>query len=288
VSDPYQNPPLPPGLVVWTKPVTPEMRRWAIEVDHDPVSYPLFTLTSRDFDGVETVWARVEWHTKTWRNGHEITGHFRGVTLYEHDSAQPAPTPSPPAVIEGIDVSAYQGAIDWSAVAAGGKRFAIVRASDGLYHPDMQFAANWAGSVHAGLDVGAYQFFRPTQDPVEQAKLLLSMMPTDAPPIDPTLDVETLDGANPNEVAARIGAWLDYVSAELPYSQPFIYTSPGFWQQLPSNDLPSKARLWVAHWGVTRPTLPHGWSDWVYWQYSARGQVPGIHGPVDLDRFKPG
>ena len=72
-------------------------------------------------------------------------------------------------MLEGIDVSAYQGAIDWRAVARAGKKFAFIRVSDGAAYTDPRFASNWAGARAAGLTRGAYQFFRPTESPLAQA-----------------------------------------------------------------------------------------------------------------------
>src|SRR5580704_7696948 len=61
----------------------------------------------------------------------------------------------------GVDVSYYDGDIDWTQVLAAGKQFALIRVSDGIDFNDPQFASNWQGAKAAGLAVGAYQFFRP-------------------------------------------------------------------------------------------------------------------------------
>src|SRR5262245_6657499 len=76
--------------------------------------------------------------------------------------------------VAGIDVSKYQGTIDWNAVAASGVRYAFIRASDGANYSDPNFSTYWADSRAAGVKHGAYQFFRPGQDAIAQADLLLS------------------------------------------------------------------------------------------------------------------
>src|SRR5262245_42055322 len=80
------------------------------------------------------------------------------------------------AQVEGIDVSYYDGTIDWAAVYGAGKRFAIIRVSDGTGFIDPQFARNWAAARAAGVIRAPYQFFRASQDPTAQANLLLAQV----------------------------------------------------------------------------------------------------------------
>ena len=75
----------------------------------------------------------------------------------------------------GIDVSYYQGNIDWAAVAGAGVEFAIIRVSDGIGFHDPKFAQNWAGAKANGIIRGAYQFFRSDDDPIAQADLLINI-----------------------------------------------------------------------------------------------------------------
>src|SRR4029078_12273263 len=103
-------------------------------------------------------------------------------------------------------------------VKASGYRFAFTRASDGLHHPDVRFAANWRGTKSAGVVRGVYQFFRPAHDPVAQAALMLTkvqsaggLQPGDLPPV---LDIETVDGVATATIRARAHAWLTYVERQ--------------------------------------------------------------------------
>jgi len=64
-----------------------------------------------------------------------------------------------------------------------------------------------------------------------------------------------------------------------------VYTSPGFWKQLPTSSIDRKADLWVAQWEVKSPNKLANWPGWSFWQYSSKGAVPGINGNVDLNRF---
>lgn len=189
--------------------------------------------------------------------------------------------------VYGIDVSYYQGNINWSAVRSAGKQFAIVRVSDGTGFRDPKFEANWRGAKGAGLLVGAYQFFRPTQDATAQADLMVNALNSlgysgaDLPPV---LDVEVTDGVSAGTIASRVNTWLARVKSRT-NRMPVIYSSPGFWGGLGSptpNPLPY---LWVAHWGVSCPNLPKPWGRLRFWQYSDKGSVSGISGAVDLDVY---
>src|SRR6478609_8516191 len=76
--------------------------------------------------------------------------------------------------VHGIDVSSYETSIDWPMAKASGIDFAFIRVSDGLQYRDPKFATYWPDAKAAGLMRGAYQFFRPQQDPIAQADLLLN------------------------------------------------------------------------------------------------------------------
>jgi GH25 family lysozyme M1 (1,4-beta-N-acetylmuramidase) len=172
------NPPPPAGTRLWTKPVSPAMTAWAVSVLNSPSAYPIFSTATRQF-GSDNVMARVEWHPWTYRNGIKVAGQFRGITLYE------VLAPLEPFV-EGIDVSWYQKKIDWKQM-ANSKVFAFIKATEGTSLEDKLFASNWSGARNAGLLRGAYHFFHPSVDPIEQADFFLSKVATCELP--PVLDV---------------------------------------------------------------------------------------------------
>jgi len=188
--------------------------------------------------------------------------------------------------LAGIDVSSYQGTIDWGKVAAAGVQYAFIRVSDGLSFPDAKFAENWVGARAHGLRRGAYQFFRSDEDPSAQAELLLRAMgplsPGDLPPV---IDVESTDAQTAATMTTNIGIWLDRVESVIQQA-PIIYTGPNFWNTNVKTAAFAHHPLWVAHWGATCPSLPTAWSAWQLWQNSATGTVSGIGaGSVDLDVF---
>lgn len=187
--------------------------------------------------------------------------------------------------VAGIDISKWQGSIDWALVAGEGIDFACIRVSDGLDHFDQFFASNWAGAGSNGILRGAYQFFRSNEDPVAQADLLLETMgPLTAGDLPPVIDVESTDGQDPATVAANVGLWLDRVEEVLGVKG-IIYTSPVFWEDHVASDAHSDHPLWIANWGVDCPRIPDQWTGWVFWQTSASGSYSGISGDVDTDLF---
>ncbi len=188
--------------------------------------------------------------------------------------------------VKGIDVSHWQGTVDWDRVAAAGVRFAFIRASDGVGTLDRQFERNWRETKRVGIYRGAYQFFRPNQDPIAQADVLLNRLGWEAQigDLPPVLDVEVNGGLSAGQVASRVRQWLDRVEAALGV-RPIIYASPGLWDSLVASDDFGDYSLWVAHYGTTCPRMPMGWSSWYFHQYSDTGRVSGITGNVDMNRF---
>ncbi len=186
----------------------------------------------------------------------------------------------------GIDVSYYQGDIDWNAVAADGVEYAIVRVSHSTQFFDPEFYDNLEGSRAAGLHTGVYQYFEPDEDPIAQADLLLEslgeMQPGDLPPV---IDVESNGGQSPAAVADAVRAWVEHVEAALGV-KPIIYTGYYFWNDNVASPDFGSYPLWIAWYGVECPgNIPAGWSQWAFHQYCDCGEIQGISGPVDVNRF---
>ena len=191
---------------------------------------------------------------------------------------------APGAIVEGIDVSKYEGSIDWTAVKNAGIGFGIARVSDGLDFPDATFDANWAGMKWVGLVRGAYQYFEPAQDPIAQANMVLRHIGAlGAGDLPPVIDVETLGGLTASAVVAAVEKWLAAVQGATG-RRPIVYASPAFWDGLGDPTVP--ADLWIANWGVSCPSVPAAWAGWKFWQYTSTGAVSGVPvSAMDLDRF---
>jgi GH25 family lysozyme M1 (1,4-beta-N-acetylmuramidase) len=266
------SPSIPTGYTLMKQlAVTAEMTAWAVQILRDPAKYPMFSTVVRAF-GQLNVLARVEWHAPDFQN-HTL---HRGVTLY----APPRPEVGVHTA-EGIDISGYQPNVDWAKIATSGLSFAFIKATEGTTLIDRTFVDHWAGAKQAKLLRGAYHFFRPKLDATAQARFFLAQL-SDPGELPPVLDVELVNGVSLAQVAASVGVWLDLVTQQL--GRPIVYTSPSFWNALPSpSDIASKADLWVANWGARAPAAVHGWSKWTFWQFTNKATVSGIPGTADMD-----
>lgn len=188
---------------------------------------------------------------------------------------------------DGIDVSHYNGSVNWSAVAESGIGFSYAKATEGTGFQDSKFSANYAAMGANGMLRGAYHFFRPSEDPIAQADNFLKLVPLISPgDLPPVLDIEVTDGQAASVIVAGLISWLQRITTVLDRT-PMIYTSASFWSNnLAANSALGAYPLWVAHYTTNlAPTLPPGFGTYTFWQYTQSGQVLGVVGSVDLDRF---
>jgi lysozyme len=211
-------------------------------------------------------YARRTWATLTARSltGHESTPLLAGYSVH------------------GIDVSAYQGHIDWPRVAQQRVRFAFIKASEGGTMRDARFQRNWREARAAGILSGAYHYFQPNRDGGQQAALFISTVPLRPGDLPPVLDVEAPKFHDVAELRREIRQWLTAVEAHYKV-RPILYSNYTFYRQYLAghfDDYP----LWLAHYEVARPALPA--ERWIIWQHSDESYVPGIRGTVDFNVFQ--
>jgi lysozyme len=203
------------------------------------------------------------------------------------DEAAPKVCAEGPTV-EGIDVSYYQPRVDWTAAKKAGVAFAFLRVSDGASFLDPELATSWPAAGKAGIVRGPYQFFRPGEDAIAQADLLIATLRAqgglqrgDLPPV---LDIEVTDDLPAATIRAGMRRWLDRVEGAF-NRRPLIYASPGFWDGLGAEATFARYPLWVAHWDTACPGVPGAWTEWTFWQTTDHAEIPGVPGSVDRDRF---
>ena len=198
-------------------------------------------------------------------------------------------------MISGIDVSHWQGQIDWQAVAKSGAKFMFCKATEGIFYNDRSFANNVKNAKAVGLRVGAYHFYEPSAPGDQQAKVFLDAVRGIELDMPPVVDVEKWDakflipGGRQKYVASILG-WLVSVQSALKVV-PMVYTRASYWDNaIGVAGWEKRYPLWVAHYkniqGIaTKPTLPKAWDNWLVWQHSEKGSIPGIAGQVDLDLY---
>lgn len=189
-------------------------------------------------------------------------------------------------MLPGIDVSHWNGAIDWKTVVSAGYKFAYTKATDSITYTDDTLAPNAAGAAEAGIPIGAYHFYRLAADAKAQAEYFLAKIKNLQMEMPPVLDFEEQASFPHATVAKSLKLWLDIVEAGTG-RKPIIYTSAYYWNTYAGT--PSWAgdyALWVANYtAAPQPLLPKGWKSYLIWQFSDKGMVPGITGDVDLNRF---
>jgi lysozyme len=194
--------------------------------------------------------------------------------------------------VPGIDVSHWNGAIDWALVADAGVRWAYAKATESTSYSDPTFETHWAGMKRAGVLRGAYHFFHPDVDGRTQAAAFLAAVgelePGDLPPM---LDWESTTSVSGAAAASRAQDFIDEVRAATGRTT-LVYTSPGLWARFGIPTSFDAQPLWVAHYLYCTsgpgccPTVPSGWTGWAAWQWSDQGRIAGIpDSEVDLDLF---
>jgi GH25 family lysozyme M1 (1,4-beta-N-acetylmuramidase) len=210
----------------------------------------------------------------------------------------PAPTPTPtptPKRLQGIDVSHWQGTIDWGKVRDAGKKFAFIKASEHTSFVDNKYQTNRANAKAAGLKVGAYHFARPdlgTADAYAEADHFIETADWTSGELRPVLDLEDTGGLSSSALQTWVKAFVNRIYARTGV-RAIIYVSPSFWSNKMGNSRWFADNgydvLWIAHWTTaSSPSVPAenwGGKSWTFWQYTSDGSVPGISGRVDLDRY---
>lgn len=199
------------------------------------------------------------------------------------------PYPSDFAV-HGIDVSKYQGDIDWVSVRNAGVDFAFIKATEGGNHADEKFWQNWNGAKAAGVPRGAYHFVWWCRPPLEEIAQFERIVPNDPDSLPPVLDVE----ATPDSKSCKRTLQRDEVLADMRVmlqelerfygKRPIIYTTVDFYQHvMHPNEFPDYP-VWVRSVKHSPPITYPG-RRWAFWQYQSDGYVPGVRGKVDRNAF---
>ncbi len=204
---------------------------------------------------------------------------------FDQSVQNPSASCSVTGTLEGVDVSEYHSTISWTQVAQT-KSFAYARARDGVTFTDTTFLTNYVHIKSASMKAGAYLFFEPAQDPIQQASLFVAQLRQAGfafGDLAPVIDVEITGGQLSTTIAARLQTAVNVIEGSL-HVTPVIYTAPSWWNANVSSTAWGGDPLWVAYFRPDCPSLPVGWSTWTLWQYTDTGMVTGIGSFVDLDR----
>ncbi|MCP3746686.1 GH25 family lysozyme [Paenibacillus sp. A3M_27_13] len=191
---------------------------------------------------------------------------------------------------QGINVSRYQGKIDWKAVKADGVSFAFIKASQGQHYVDPTFTTNAKGARAAGVLLGAYHFVDAIS--VEAAKaearhfaeVLEQVGGGKTLDLPPVMDYENNPGNLSKTLISAVALAFLLELERLTGRKPIIYTGNAFAANF--NASLGGYPLWIARYSDTRvPSDTVTWKRWDIWQYSDSGKVAGIKGNADLNVF---
>ncbi len=195
--------------------------------------------------------------------------------------------------VHGIDISRWQGDIDWRQVRAAGTRFAFIKATEGGDHLDPRFLQNWHGARAAGIPTGAYHFVYWCRPAHEQAQWFVRHIPqaNDNLSLPPILDVEwnghsrTCPRKVPREVAIeKMRLMLRELEAHTG-RRPIIYTDIPFHKDVIEGTTEFEGYPFWIRSTAARPEERYVNRRWEFWQWTTTGRVPGIRGDVDRNAF---
>lgn len=197
----------------------------------------------------------------------------------EHDLKRSSRTFSDNAAREGIDVSHYQGFIDWQRVASEGQvSYAYMKCSEGATIQDEYYRRNVEEARRAGLYVGAYHFYRSGTSPQEQLNNMISIARKADFDLVPIIDIEHRGQESREAFIKNLRVFIDAV--EKYYGcKPLLYTGQNFYNKHLAGEFVDY--LWmIAKYQEELPILTDN-HTYAFWQFTSKGHVPGIRGNVD-------
>lgn len=189
----------------------------------------------------------------------------------------------------GIDVSKYQGYIDYAKVKASGIQVVYIKASEGTTIIDPYFKTNYDNAKSQGLKIGFYHFVRARneEEAIKEATFFHSVISGTSPDCRLAMDFEVFDGLGSQKINQISFAFLQKLE-ELTKKECVVYSDEYNARTIFSRELAKAYPLWIAEYGVSVPTSTGNWEEWIGFQYSDKGRIDGINGNVDLDKFRDG
>lgn len=189
------------------------------------------------------------------------------------------------ANMKGIDISHWQGIVNFNKVRDSGVQAVYIKATEGLNYIDPSLKQFYQGAKATGLKVGFYHFFRAKNEAnaVQQAQHFADAIQGMDHDCRPALDIETTEGLGKATLSNLAKVFLDKVQQLAGPAVLYTYTS---FVNESLNSVLAPYPLWVANYRSGSPGSNSVWgAKWVGWQYSDKGSVPGVKGNVDLDWF---
>lgn len=194
-------------------------------------------------------------------------------------------SPSSNEIYKGIDVSEWQGNINFDRVKKAKIEVVYIRAGQGFSYKDAKFERNYQEARKNGLKIGVYHYMtaRNVEDAKLQAKFFVSLISGKQIDCKLAMDFESFGNLSRDEINRIALAYMDEVK-RLSGKDVVVYSNTYDATYVFNNEV-AKEPLWVAQYGVNEPQDNGHWNNWVGFQYSSTGKISGINGNVDLDKF---
>jgi len=185
----------------------------------------------------------------------------------------------------GIDVSEFQGKVDWEEVEILDEKypvqFVFIRATAGNDRVDRQFNKNWEGAKENKIMRGAYHYYRPNENSIEQADLFIKTVKLQKGDLPPVLDIEKLP-KNQSLDSLKVGLkrWLTKVEKHYQV-RPIIYSGERYYSDFLKEEF-SEYLFWIANYNFYREKIE---DDWLFWQFTEKASLPGIKHRVDVNIY---
>jgi len=187
--------------------------------------------------------------------------------------------------IFGIDVSQYQGDISWGEVLTINNEFPVdfifIRATMGEKAKDSKFNSNWKEVKRNNKLRGAYHYFRPNENSIKQANNFINSVKLESGDLPPVLDIEEMPrNQSMDSLKSGLKRWLIHVEKHFKV-KPVLYSGDKYFADFLEKEF-ADYTLWIANYNfwVEKPK-----KHWNFWQFSEKGTINGINGPVDLNLF---
>jgi len=185
----------------------------------------------------------------------------------------------------GFDVSEYQRTINWEKTyhikESFELSFVFIRSTAGKNKIDKRFKKNWKAAKDRNLIRGAYHYYRPNENSIEQAENFIKTVTLQKGDLPPVLDIERLPKSQSlDSLKVGLRRWLNKVENHYKV-KPILYSGERYYKDFLRKEF-SDYPLWIANYNFWRNDLE---SDWLFWQFTEKAKIEGIDGMVDINIF---
>lgn len=185
----------------------------------------------------------------------------------------------------GFDVSQYQGEIDWEQIDSVENKFplhfVLIRATAGNNKEDSEFHDNWKAAKKHRFIRGAYHYYRPNENSIEQAENFIKTVTLQKGDLPPVLDIEQLPKEQSiDSLKVGLKRWLKKIDAHYKV-KPIIYTGEKYYEDFLKEEFKGYT-FWVANYNFFVENIK---DDWLFWQFTEKAVIDGINEKVDLNIY---